>query len=320
MEMLKSIALLLLPLSAASFFVPSTYRKESLSRLAASIEINEKTAQELTNKNAIVTGASSGLGKALALQLAKCDMKQIVLSGRNMDSLQDVKEQCDALNSQCEFHVLPCDLSDIEASKKFAKDALSKCNDNVDVLVLCGGMSSRSSFLESSYEVDELLMKVNFLSGSAISKEIVPSMVDTGSGSIIWISSVQGLIGTPYRTSYAASKFAVQGYCEALRSELTSSGISVHCVSPGYISTNLSLNAANGDGSSYGKMDQTTANGANPNQVAGEILNNVFSKGKSDFVVAAGFSATAAIILKFFAPKFLEQKLVKRFLKAQKNE
>lgn len=69
------------------------------------------------------------------------------------------------------------------------------------------------------------------------------------------------IVGTPYRTSYAASKFAVQGYCESLRSELASSNVSVHIVSPGYIKTQLSLSAVMGDGSAYSKMDETTANG-----------------------------------------------------------
>ena len=68
-------------------------------------------------------------------------------------------------------------------------------------------------------------------------------------------------MGTPYRTSYAASKFAVQGYCEALRSELAMSHVSVHLVSPGYIRTNLSVSAVMGDGRAYSKMDETTANG-----------------------------------------------------------
>ena len=104
-------------------------------------------------------------------------------------------------------------------------------------------------------------MQVNFFSGVGLAKKLVPGMVAQGSGKVIWISSVQGKLGTPYRTSYAASKFAVQGYCESLRSELASSNVSVHIVSPGYIRTNLSLSAVMGDGSSYSKMDETTANG-----------------------------------------------------------
>ena len=89
-------------------------------------------------------------------------------------------------------------------------------------------------------------MQVNFLSGAALAKAVVPGMVQKGLGAIIWIGSVQGLLGIPQRTSYAASKFAVQGYCEALRGELASSGVTVHVASPGYIRTNLSRSAVGG--------------------------------------------------------------------------
>ena len=73
--------------------------------------------------------------------------------------------------------------------------------------------------------------------------------------------SINFPVGLPSRTSYAASKFAVQGYCESLRAELATSGVSVHVASPGYIRTNLSMSAITGDGEAYGKMDDTTANG-----------------------------------------------------------
>ena len=127
-----------------------------------------------------------------------------------------------------------------------------------------------------------------------------------GDGRIIWISSIQGLIGTPFRTSYAASKFAVQGYCEALRSELTSSGVSVHVVSPGYIRTNLSLSAVCGDGSKYGNTYATTAKGADPDKVAVQILDSV-AKGCQDFVVAASPSSRIALWIKNFSPPLLRE-------------
>ncbi len=257
----------------------------------------------------------------MALQLAHCNVRHLVLSGRNLDALQETKHSCEKIlnknNSSSSVHVLPCDLSDLEQSEEFAKKALEVCAKKVDMLILSGGISSRSSFLDTAVSVDELLMKVNFLSGSAISKVIAPEMVKSNcGGSIVWISSVQGLIGTPYRTSYAASKFAVQGYCEALRAELASSNVRVHCISPGYINTNLSRSAIKGDGTKHGKMDETTANGADANDVAVEILDTVTVEGgKSDMVVAASASAKAAIALKLLAPGFLEKKLVKRYLK-----
>jgi dehydrogenase/reductase SDR family protein 7B len=144
-------------------------------------------------------------------------------------------------------------------------------------------------------------------------------MVEKGAGKIIWISSVQGLIGIPQRTSYAASKFAVQGYCEALRGELASSGITVHVASPGYIRTNLSTNAVTGDGKNYGKLDPTTAAGADPDDVAIEILDLV-TNGRNDFTVASSFSATIAIWLRLLCPPLLQWSLVKRFQQAEKKE
>jgi dehydrogenase/reductase SDR family protein 7B len=162
-------------------------------------------------------------------------------------------------------------------------------------------------------------MQINFFAGASLAKAVVPNMVTNGSGKIIWISSVQGLVGIPSRTSYAASKFAVQGYCESLRAELASSGIAVHVVSPGYIRTNLSKSALAGDGTAHGKMDETTAKGKPPKEVAVSLLNGV-AKGKGDIVVAATLSAKVAIWLRFLFPKLLQKILVKRFEKSRKAE
>mmetsp|Transcript_15790 Transcript_15790/g.29799 ORF Transcript_15790/g.29799 Transcript_15790/m.29799 type:complete len:328 (+) Transcript_15790:274-1257(+) len=312
----------LLPLSVLAF-MPSLWigKKSVMSRYFASdVGLDLETVNKLKGKNAVITGASSGLGKAMALQLAKCELKHLVISGRNIAALEVVQKECERENQSCRVHVIPCDLADMKASQEFAIEALMRCEDCIDILILNGGMSSRSSFLETSIEVDDTLMKVNFLSGAAIAKCVVPSMVERQCGSLVWISSVQGLIGTPFRTSYAASKFAVQGYCEALRSELSSSGIAVHCVSPGYINTNLSLNAITGDGSKYGKMDQSTASGADPFRVATEILDCVVHNRKSDFIVAATPSAKIAIALKFFAPKILDKLLSKRFISSNRTK
>ena len=319
MDKAALLVLFALPLSVA--FLNPASRKRFISRLSSSpTTLDPQTIKSLNGKSAVLTGASSGLGRSLAILLADCNLKHLVLSGRNVDALEEVKAACEGINKSNEVHVLPCDLSDIDSSAAFAQIALEKCENNIDLLVLNGGMSSRSSFLDTNITVDQLLMNVNYLSGAAISKGIVPSMVSRKSGAIVWISSVQGKIGTPFRTSYAASKFAVQGYCEALRSELASSGVTVHCVSPGYINTNLSKNAATGDGSKHGKLDEATANGAEPSDVAGEILDKVITSGESDFLVAATVSAKAAIALKFLAPHFLEKKLVKRFVKASKEK
>lgn len=270
-------------------------------------------------KNACLTGCSSGLGRAIAMQLAKCNLKSIVLSGRNLEALEEVKRECINISPALEIFIMTCDLAETQSAEKFARDVVRVLNGKVDLLVLSGGCSSRSSFLETSLDVDKMLMNVNFLASAAICKGVVPSMVKRKSGGIIWISSIQGLIGTPFRTSYAASKFAVQGYCESLRSELSSSGVKVQCVSPGYINTNLSKSAVTGDGSKYGVTDDTTANGADPNHVAIEIINSAWTN-KTDYIVAASLSARVALLLKSLFPHVLEKQLVKRFKKGSENK
>lgn len=286
---------------------------------------SSQTKAAFEGKNVILTGASGGLGRAMAAQLIKCNVRTLILSGRNSETLEAVQEMCNKINNltssqqPSKIHIVKCDLSDADSVDTFATESLRLCQNEVDVLVNNGGISSRSSFVDTTTDVDELLMRVNFLSGAALTKRIVPSIVSNnghygGDGKIIWISSIQGLIGTPFRTSYAASKFAVQGYCEALRSELASSGVSVHVVSPGYIRTNLSLSAVCGDGSKYGKMDETTAKGADPDKVAVQIFDSV-AKGRQDFVIAASPSAKIALWIKFFAPSLLRKLLVKRFKK-----
>ena len=124
------------------------------------------------------------------------------------------------------------------------------------------------------------------------------------------------MLGIPSRTSYAASKFAVQGYCEGLRAELAGANIQVSVASPGYIRTGLSVAAITGDGSKHGQMDQTTAKGADPDDVAKDILDSV-AKGKTDFLVAANTSAKIAIWMRFLCPGILEKLLIKRFQKSK---
>eukprot|EP00533_Pseudo-nitzschia_delicatissima_P007044 CAMPEP_0116089376 /NCGR_PEP_ID=MMETSP0327-20121206/6392_1 /TAXON_ID=44447 /ORGANISM="Pseudo-nitzschia delicatissima, Strain B596" /LENGTH=384 /DNA_ID=CAMNT_0003580563 /DNA_START=44 /DNA_END=1198 /DNA_ORIENTATION=- len=278
--------------------------------------VSQETRDSLEGKSVLLTGASGGLGAQLAIQIASyCNPKTLILSGRKEGALQTIAEECKS--SAGDVHIVTADLSDKDSVRALGESALNICD--VDVLINCGGVSSRSDFLETTLEVDEKVMQINFFAGASLAKAFVPGMVTKGDGKIIWISSVQGLMGIPSRTSYAASKFAVQGYCEAMRAELATSGVSVHCVSPGYIRTNLSLSAVTGDGSAHGTMDETTANGADPRDVAVEILNKA-CKGDADFVVAATASAKVAIWLRLLFPKVLQNLLVKRFEKAKKKK
>ena len=295
------------------------------------IVVKESTQQAFQGKTVLLTGASGGLGKELALHLARCQVSQLVLSGRNQEALDSVAQACQDLHPSLLTHVLPCDLADKTSVQQLGEQALKVCaehnnNNNgdnkdkkaiIDVLINNGGVSSRGNFVDTSLQVDEQVMQINFFSGAALAKAVVPSMVEHQSGGrIIWISSIQGLIGIPSRTSYGASKFAVEGYCQSLRAELASSGVSVHVISPGYIKTNLSRSALKGDGTAHGKMDETTAKGQPPQEVAIALLDAV-AKGRSELVVAATWTARIALWLRFLAPTQLQKLLVKQFEKSK---
>jgi dehydrogenase/reductase SDR family protein 7B len=217
-----------------------------------SLSVKDSTKEKLRGKTVFLTGASGGLGTALALQLAGCGVSKLIFSARKAESLQAVVDACQKINAQVACETVLCDLGNAQQVQATAAKAVAM--GPVDVLINNGGVSSRSGFLETSLAVDEMVMQINFLAGAALAKALIPGMVaQQDGGRLIWISSVQGLVGIPDRSSYAASKFAVQGYTESIRAELQSSGVSVHTVSPGYIRTNLSNSALTGDGTAHGQ-------------------------------------------------------------------
>jgi dehydrogenase/reductase SDR family member 7B len=319
--------------------------------------VKSATQEAFRGTNVLITGASSGLGKSFALTLAKeCQhVKTLILSARPSDALEQVAAQCREQYQQqqqqpgaqhhppCTVHVVPCDLADPQSVANLGRKAIELCGGNengnnnsgtINVLINNGGVSSRSTFVETDITVDAQIMQINFLAGAALAKAVVPTMIKTSGGGsdghnnnnnniknrIIWISSVQGLVGIPNRSSYAASKFAVQGYCESIRAELYHHNIRVHTVSPGYINTNLSQSAVTGDGRPYGQVDATTAAGADPHVLAATILDRCVVDDDVDFTIAAPVSAVAAIWLRLLCPGVLRQLLVRRFAKSDPKD
>ena len=277
--------------------------------------MEDSIKQAYAAKTVLLTGATGGLGKALALQLIQWKVHRLILSSRKQEDLEKLAKECSAVDGSIPIDLIVCDLSDPSNVKQVSTQLTDDKSKQVDILINNGGVSSRSRFLDTDIDVDSKVMQINFLSGAALAKALVPGMVERKSGRIIWISSMQGLLGIPNRSSYAASKFAVQGYTESIRAELHSSGVSVHTVSPGYIRTGLSQGALTGDGTLYGRMDPTTAAGADPTQVATEILTRI-AKGEVDFTIAASFSSLVAYVLRFFFPALLRMFLVKRYEKS----
>ncbi|KTF81490.1 hypothetical protein cypCar_00020899 [Cyprinus carpio] len=244
--------------------------------------------QNLQDKVVVITGASSGLGKECA-RVFHAAGARLILCGRDQKRLQDVVEELrNTTNGKIQTYS-PCtvtfDLSSTSLVSSAAEEIL-KCHGHVDVLINNAGIT------------------------------LLPSMVDRRSGHIVVISSVQGKISIPYRSAYSASKHATQAYFDCLRAEVDRFGLQVSVISPGYIRTNLSINAVTGDGSKYGVMDKTTAKGSDPVDVARAVLKAVCHKQKD--VVLAGLLPTAAVYLRTLWPALYFRLMASRAVKEQR--
>lgn len=215
-----------------------------------------------------ITGASSGIGEALALAFAR-EKAHVVLSARNAASLARVRGECLNYTDWCE--VAPMDLENADSMPQLVEGVLRQAG-GIDLLVNCAGISQRSAALETELAVDRRIMDVNFLGTVALTKAVLPSMVAAGRGQIAVVSSIVGLFGFPLRSAYAASKHALQGFFETLSIELRTHGIDVTIVSPGRINTDISLHALTGKGDAYGKRSPGQEGGLSADRCANTIL------------------------------------------------
>ncbi|XP_043945327.1 dehydrogenase/reductase SDR family member 7B isoform X2 [Protopterus annectens] len=266
----------------------------------------------------VITGASSGLGKECA-KLFHVAGARLILCGRDKEKLQSVVKDLARLNDKKTKtytpHIVCFDLSDLEAVASSAKEILN-CHGYVDILINNAGISYRGSILDTSVDVDREVMNTNYFGPVALTKELLPSMVHRKKGHIAVISSVQGKIAIPFRSAYAASKHATQAFFDCLRAEVEQHGVEVTVVSPGYIRTNLSVNAVTEDGSKYGVMDKTTAEGRDPADVALVVLRAVGQKKKE--VLLAGLMPTLAVYFRTLTPQIFFNVMAARARKERK--
>lgn len=241
-----------------------------------------------------ITGASSGIGEAVAYEMARLGAR-LVLSARREGELNRVKEACE---SPSRHLVFPLDLADASTLGSAVDDLRSRVGD-VDVFIHSSGMSMRSLAENTALEVDRQLMELNYFSAVALTKALLPFMLERGSGHFVPISSVSGKLGTPLRTAYCASKHALHGFFDALRAECEGRGIKVTLVTPGYVRTAISYNALTGDGSKHGMMDRSIERGISPSECASAIARGI-RRGEHEVLV--GGTETLAVYLKRFLP------------------
>lgn len=257
--------------------------------------------QNLQNKVVWITGASSGIGEALAFQFAKEGTK-LVLSARREEELKRVQNELGI--AQNRVMILPMDVLKMDEFEALTQKVISNFG-QIDVMVLNAGVSQRTLFSEMSSGDAKRLMDTNFTSVIELTRVVLPNFIKQKSGAFLVTSSVSGKIGTPYRTMYCASKHAIQGFFDGLRGEVWQSGITVTVACPGYIKTNISYNAIGKDGKPFGKMDVNQEKGIAAEYCAKKMVNAVKS-GKRE-VYIAGFMESLGMFLKRFAPSLLWQ-------------
>lgn len=220
---------------------------------------------QLSGKVVWITGASSGIGEAMALA-ASAQGAKLVLSARRETELQRVKQAC---AHPAQVAVLPLDLTDFDAEAAARKAAAFF--GPVEVLVNNAGISQRSTVLNTDMAVYRRIFELDFFACVALTKAVLPGMVAAKAGHIVTISSVVGYVGTPLRSGYAAAKHALHGFYDALRAEVWRENVKVTLICPGFIKTNVSLNAITGDGGKHGLMDDGQLRGMPADECARQI-------------------------------------------------
>jgi len=256
------------------------------------------------NKVIWITGASSGIGEALVYAFSERGSK-IILSSRRREALERVKNNCSEFPG--EVYILPLDLAASDELPEKTEEAVSVYG-SIDYLFNNGGISQRSYAVDTEMEVVRKIMEINFFGTVGLTKSVLPVMIQQKSGHIIVTSSLMGKFATRYRSAYAASKHALHGWFDSLRQEVDDHNINVTLVCPGFVKTNVTLNALQGNGDKYGKMSHGQERGMDARKFAEKLLPKI-EKGKQEIYI--GGREVWAVYIKRFMPRLLQRILKK---------
>ena len=249
---------------------------------------------DFKNKIVWITGASSGIGEALAYEFASKGA-HLVLSARREAELQRVAKACEVYGNN--VLVLPFDMVDLDSHASQVGQVIQTFG-RLDVLVLNAGVSQRSFVLDTKFEVYRRLFEINFFSIVHLVQKVIPQFQAQKSGIFVPIASVAGRISTPRRAAYGATKHALIGFFDSVRAELHSYGVQVSTILPGYIRTEISIHAMNEHGEKYGQMDPNQAKGLDPALTAKKIVDAVV-QGKNEFFVGGALERFGLLVKQF---------------------
>lgn len=254
---------------------------------------------DLKEKVIWITGASSGIGRSLALLVGRRG-GYLILSARNTEKLAQVRQ---ALPDPERAAILPLDLGEPETMPRAVSEALGTFG-RVDILVNNAGVSQRSYIRDTGMEVYEKLMRVNYLGTVALTKALLPHFIARKSGHYAVVTSLMGKFGSPLRSGYCGAKHALHGFFDVLRMEHQKDGVRVSMICPGFVRTDVARNALVGDASQQGRQDRATEKGMDPDRFAEKMLRAIERGSWESYI---GGREVVGVWLKRFFPRLLHR-------------
>ena len=255
-------------------------------------------AENLKNKVVWITGASSGIGQALAEVCAQ-QGAQVVLSARRLDTLEQVRKN---LVYPDQHLCLAVDLTD-EAQVRHAYEQVLAKKGRIDWLINNAGLSQRALIEDTTMQTERAIMELDYFAQVFLTKTVLPTFLAQRRGRIVFVSSVAGLLGTQYRASYSAAKSAIHMWANSLRAEVSKKGINVSVIFPGFVKTNVSFNALNGEGKPQGHQDPAIENGLDALEFAQQVVKSL--REGEEYVVVGGFKEKLGVLVSRMSPQTL---------------
>src|SRR5262245_49162069 len=257
------------------------------------------------DKVAIVTGGTDGIGKALVEELLAAGAK-VATCGRNHDKLYDLQSS----HPSYPLYTMIADVSNENDCRRLVETTI-KFFGGVDILINNAGISMRALLKDASTEVIRKVMDINFLGSVYCTKYALNSIIER-KGTIVGVSSIAGYRGLPGRSGYSASKFALIGWLEAIKTELKPEGVHVMWVCPGFTASNIRNAALTKDGSAQGESPLDEGSLMTAEECARHILNAIRKKKRS---LVLTFDGKRTIFFNKFFPSLADKFVQKFFFK-----
>lgn len=254
------------------------------------------------DKIVVVTGGTDGIGKALVEALVEMGAR-VATCGRNHDKLY----QLQSAHPSAYLHTIVADVSSENDCRRFMETTI-KSFGGIDILINNAGISMRALLKEANVEVIHKVMDINFYGTVYCTKYALNSIIER-KGTIVGVSSIAGYRGLPGRSGYSASKFAVQGWLEAIKTELMADGVHVMWVCPGFTTSNIRNAALNKDATSHGETPMDESKMMTAEKCADHILRAIRKKKRT---LVLTFTGKRTVFMQKFFPK-LADKLAYRF-------